>query len=134
MDWDSESEGAWAVDVDTDSDATDDEMPPLQAVSESDDDSMPDLETVSNSSDGDTENDKEASDWFSEVGEDAGDLEPDCGSSEELSGVDGSERSSFVDVDPDSDSVGSWDYVRDALVRSCTTPVLLATSPPSATR
>ncbi|KAF8159068.1 hypothetical protein K438DRAFT_1860390 [Mycena galopus ATCC 62051] len=60
-----------------------------------------------------------SSDWFSEVGEDAGDFAPDCGSSEELSGVDGSERSSFLDVDLDSDSVGSWDYVRDALdVRS----------------
>ncbi|KAF8151896.1 hypothetical protein K438DRAFT_1865056 [Mycena galopus ATCC 62051] len=44
-----------------------------------------------------------------------GDFEPVCGGSEELSGIDGSEHGSFVDVDLDSNSVESWDYVRDAL-------------------
>lgn len=89
-DWDSDSEGAWAVDVDSEPYATDEEMPPLQAVSDSDDDSLPELRAVTNSSDSDSdtdEGDSSDSDWFSEVGEDAGDFEPNCGSSEELSGI-----------------------------------------------
>ncbi|KAF8186509.1 hypothetical protein K438DRAFT_1032377 [Mycena galopus ATCC 62051] len=44
-----------------------------------------------------------------------GDFEPVCSGSEELSGIDGSTHGSFVDVDLDSSSVESWDYVRDAL-------------------
>jgi hypothetical protein len=73
---------------------------------------MPELRSVSNS---DGEEDGTSADWFSEVGDDdVGDCAPSCNSSEELSGVDGSECGSFVDVDPDSDSVDSRDYVCDA--------------------
>ncbi|KAJ7645778.1 hypothetical protein B0H17DRAFT_939361, partial [Mycena rosella] len=89
-------------------------MPELQPVSDSEDESKPVLQAVSDSDD-ESDGDSSNSDWFSEVGEDGDGFEPSCGSSEELSGVDGSECDSFVDVDLDSDSVGSWDYVRDAL-------------------
>ncbi|KAJ7872022.1 hypothetical protein B0H14DRAFT_3567332 [Mycena olivaceomarginata] len=93
VDWDSDSEGAWAIDIASDSDEFG--MPDVQLVSDPSDGSMPDLQSVSNSDD---ESDGESgADWFSELGDDADDFAADCGSTEELSDVE------------------SWDYVRDAL-------------------
>ncbi|KAJ7734973.1 hypothetical protein B0H14DRAFT_3613792 [Mycena olivaceomarginata] len=112
VDWDSESEGAWAVNIASDSDES--EMPELQPVSDSEDGSMPDLQTVVDSDD-ESDGGSTDSDWFSEVGEDGGERKLSCGSPEELSEVDRSERGSFIDVDSESDSVELWDYVRDAL-------------------
>jgi hypothetical protein len=52
VDWDSDSEGAWAVDVGADSDLTDSEMPELRSISGGDDE----------------EEDSTSADWFSEGG------------------------------------------------------------------
>ena len=93
-DSDSEAEGAFFVEMDSDSD---------------DDSSLPDLQSVSNSSEGSDAGDYSDGDddWFSEVDEDdIGDfyLAPYGGwESEELSGADGSECSSLVSVDLDSE-------------------------------
>ena len=71
-----------------------------------DDDNMPDLEILSDSED-DPESDNEGSVWFTDVDEETG----SSWDSEELSGVDWSETSSFVNVDLDSDAVESDEYV-----------------------
>jgi Zinc knuckle len=93
-DSDSEAEGAFFIEMDFDSD---------------DDGLLPDLQSVSNSSEESDAGDYSDGDddWFSEVGEDdMGDFDlAPCGGweSEELSGADGSECSSFVSVDLDSE-------------------------------
>ncbi|KAJ7139187.1 hypothetical protein C8R44DRAFT_938818 [Mycena epipterygia] len=60
-DWDSESEGAWALDIASDSDES--EMPELQPVSDSEDELMPVLQAVSDSDDESNGNSSD-SDWF----------------------------------------------------------------------
>ncbi|KAJ7701303.1 hypothetical protein B0H14DRAFT_3650259 [Mycena olivaceomarginata] len=94
VDWDSESEGAWAVNIASDSDES--EMPELQLVLDSEDGSMPDLQAVAGLDD-ESDGESSTSDWFSEVGEDDGEHEPSCSSPEELSEVDGN-VSNGVDI------------------------------------
>lgn len=89
-DSDSEAGGAFYVEADYDSDSDDDLMPDLVAISDSSDES-----DAGDDVDGDD-------DWFSEVDEGDAD-EISSWESEELSGADGSESSSFVSVDPDSE-------------------------------
>ena len=82
-DWDSEGEGAWvAIDTDGESVASGGEMPDLESVeaseTSSEDGSVPGLATMSMTSGGAPEHDgvsENDSDWFSEVGEDAGELD-----------------------------------------------------------
>ena len=100
---DSDEEGVFFMEDD------DDEMPELKVLSDSeddDDDEMPDLETLSDSED-DSESDNEESIWFTDVED-----ESDSGwDSEELSGVNWSESSSFVDVDLDSEAAETDDFI-----------------------
>ena len=88
---DSDGEGAFFMEDDDDDD---------------DDDNPPDLEILSDLED-DPESDNEGSVWFTDVDEETG----SSWDSEELSGVDWSETSSFVNVDLDSDAVESDEYV-----------------------
>ena len=87
----------------------DDEMPELKVLSDSeddDDDEMPDLETLSDSED-DSESDNEGSIWFTDVKD-----ESDSGwDSEELSRVNWSESSSFVDIDLDLEAAETDDFI-----------------------
>jgi len=90
-DWDSEGEGAWvAMNTDGESVTSDGEMPSLESVESSEvsseDGSVPGLATMSTSSGGIREADsvsEEDSDWFSEVGEDAGELDDEGWSSDD---------------------------------------------------
>jgi len=89
-DWDSEGEGAWvAMNTNGESVTLDGEMPSLELVESlevsSEDDSVPGLTTMSTSLGGIHKANsisEEDSDWFSEVGEDAGELDDEGWSSD----------------------------------------------------
>ena len=90
-DWDLEGKGAWvAMNTNGESVTLDGEIPSLELVESSElsseDDSIPGLVTMSTSSGGICKANsisEEDSDWFSEVGEDAGELDDEGWSSDD---------------------------------------------------
>ena len=82
--------------------------------SDSDDPDMPDLQDVS-----DSESDDEGSVWFTNIEDE---VESSSWESEELSGVDWSETSSFVNVDPDSEAAEPDELAAQVEASNCDIP------------
>lgn len=140
-DWDSESEGAWlAIGTDGESVASGGEMPGLESVESSEASSeagsVPGLATMSTTSGGVPEVDGESEedpDWFSEVGEDAGELDDEGWSSDDENaprtrefaleeyGIDYSDLPDVALVATEPARPGQYAYVRRELYDSgCT--------------